>query len=76
MSSRKVLDSLTNPKTQKEILKETKLPARTFRFAILKLKKLGLVKESFILSDARVKIYCRNPSENISKNNLGGEKNV
>ncbi len=61
-----VLNSLKNePKTQKQILKETSLPPRTFRFAISKLRNLGVLKDISSLRDARVKFYKIN----------GGDKN-
>jgi len=55
---KRVLTSLTHIKTQKQILAETKLSPRTFRFAISRLKKIGLVEEIISLKDARVK-FCR-----------------
>ncbi|MBR9682862.1 MAG: hypothetical protein GOV02_04250 [Candidatus Aenigmarchaeota archaeon] len=53
-----ILDSLDKPKTQKQILDETKLSPRTFRFAVSRLRNLGLVEESVFWKDARIKI-CR-----------------
>ncbi|MCD6398371.1 MAG: hypothetical protein J7L08_00435 [Candidatus Aenigmarchaeota archaeon] len=57
-SAKLVLDSLgNNPKTQKQILEKISLSPRTLRFAITRLKNLGLIKEINSLKDARIKFY-------------------
>ena len=53
-----VLDSLDHPKTQKQILDETQLSPRTFRYAVSRLKKLKLAEEFVSMKDARIKL-CR-----------------
>ncbi len=53
------------PTTQKEILKKTALQPRTLRFALSRLKAVGLIGELMMSPDARVKIYYRK----------GGDKN-
>ncbi len=59
-SMRLVLSSLGNTrKTQKQIITETKISPRTFRFAISRLKRMGLVKEYILISDTRIKVYKR-----------------
>jgi len=66
---KRVLTNLTYTKTQKQILDETNLSPRTFRFAISRLKKIGLIKEIVSLKDARIK-FCRRMNKT-----KGGEKN-
>jgi hypothetical protein len=62
-SMQTVLDTLNaRPTTQKEILKKTALQPRTLRFALSRLKAVGLIGE-LVLSDARVKIYYRKRGE-------------
>ena len=58
-SMKLILYSLDKVKTQKQILNETKLSPRTFRFGISRLKNLGLVNEFVSLKDSRVKYYTR-----------------
>ena len=62
-SMKRVLDSLDKPKTQKQLLDETELSPRTFRFAISRLKNLNLVKEVIFWKDTRIKI-CKRGDKN------------
>ncbi|MFQ6063536.1 MAG: MarR family transcriptional regulator [Methanosarcinales archaeon] len=43
--------------TQKDLIKETYLPARTVRSALERMKHEGLVEEIFCLEDARQCLY-------------------
>ncbi len=61
-----ILISLETPKTPKQLILETSLPARTIRFAVSRLKKLEMIKEVVSLKDARKKFYVRG-NDNESK---------
>ena len=57
-SSKVVLSILSKGhNTPQQILKESSLPPRTLRFAIKKLKSLGVIEERYFLSDSRKKFY-------------------
>jgi len=59
-----VLSTLNaRPTTQKEILKKIDLQPRTLRFALSRLKAVGLIGELMMPADARVKIYYRKGGE-------------
>jgi DNA-binding transcriptional ArsR family regulator len=49
-----------SPKSKEQLLKITKLPERTLRYNLSKLKKQRLVKEIFMLRDLRRKIFLLN----------------
>lgn len=52
----KVLES-SEPLTQKDIIEKTKLPSRTVRYAIRRLKTNALLKERISFMDARLSLY-------------------
>jgi len=52
-----LLKLLTKPKTRKQLLEITKLPERTLRYRLAKLKKMKLIEEMISLKDTRVKLY-------------------
>jgi len=43
--------------TQKDIIRESELPARTVRFAICRLREKRLIVEQFCFRDARQSLY-------------------
>ena len=49
-----------SPKTRRELLKLTKLPERTLRYNLSKLKKQKLVKEILMFRDLRRKMFLLN----------------
>jgi DNA-binding MarR family transcriptional regulator len=52
----KVLES-GDPLTQKDIIEKTRLPPRTVRYAISRLKSNALLKERLSFMDARQSLY-------------------
>jgi len=46
-----------SPKTRLELLKITKLPERTLRYNLSKLKEDGLIEERFMIRDLRRKLF-------------------
>lgn len=46
--------------TQKDLLENTALAPRTIRYALSRLKELGLLKEAVSLDDTRKRIYWLN----------------
>ena len=62
-SMKLVISSLTYPKSQKQILDETRLSPRTFRFAVSRLKNMKLIEEFVSLKDIRMK-FCRRSDKN------------
>ncbi|WP_223209030.1 MULTISPECIES: winged helix-turn-helix domain-containing protein [Pyrococcus] len=48
---------LEEPMSSKEIAKRTNLSERTVRYAIKLLKDSGIVKEVYLLQDARKRVY-------------------
>jgi len=64
-SLEKIISALSSsPKTTQQLLKITKLPERTLRYNLAKLKKQNFVKEFFILNDMRKKLFCLNGEKN------------
>ncbi|MCD6482832.1 MAG: hypothetical protein J7K83_01000 [Candidatus Aenigmarchaeota archaeon] len=57
MNTFALLKLLIKPKTRKQLLEITKLPERTLRYRLAKLKKMKLIEEMISLKDARVKLY-------------------
>ena len=57
MSIFALLELLATPKTRKQLLEITKLPERTLRYRLAKLKKMKLIEEMISLKDTRVKLY-------------------
>lgn len=55
-----IKEALSTPKTRQELLKITNLPERTLRHNLLILKKIGIVKELYLLGDLRRKIFYLN----------------
>jgi len=53
-----------SPKTRLELLKITKLPERTLRYNLSKLKEDGLIEERFMIRDLRKKLFLLKVSEN------------
>lgn len=45
------------PQTQQQLAEETKLPARTARYALTRLESAGVVDSRFSFTDARKRIY-------------------
>lgn len=52
-----ILKLLEKPKTRKELLKILKIPERTLRYKLSKLKNKGLIKEIPNFKDLREKVY-------------------
>ncbi|ELY72143.1 ArsR family transcriptional regulator [Natrinema pellirubrum DSM 15624] len=52
----KVLES-EEELTQKELVEETLLASRTVRYALKRLKKIGIVEEDIYFADARQSLY-------------------
>ena len=59
-SAKRVLDVLvlTGPLTHKDIVSATRLPPRTVRFALHRLRASGRVEWRWSLRDARQRLYC------------------
>lgn len=57
MNTFAILKLLKTPKTRKQLLEITKLPERTLRYRLAKLKKMKLIEEMISLKDTRVKLY-------------------
>ena len=53
-----------SPKTRLELLKITKLPERTLRYNLSKLKEDGLIEERFMIRDLRKKLFLLKVSKN------------
>jgi len=49
--------ALSTPKTKQELLEITKLPERTLRYNLQKLKSQGMLNEILVMSDLRRKMY-------------------
>ena len=64
---KKIKKALSTPKNRRQLLKITKLPERTIRYNLAILKKQGLLREHYVLSDLRMKIF--------SLVNKGSERN-
>ena len=64
---KKIKKALSTPKNRRQLLKITKLPERTIRYNLVILKKQGLLREHYVLSDLRMKIF--------SLVNKGSERN-
>nr|WP_281070709.1 helix-turn-helix domain-containing protein [Pyrococcus horikoshii] len=64
-----VLSALSyGPMSSKEIAEVTNLSERTVRYALKILKSYGIVKEIFLLKDARKRVYATNlRSEDLEK---------
>ena len=52
-----IKQNLSTPKTKQQLMQMTKLPERTLRYNIQKLKSQGMITEIFVLSDLRRKMY-------------------
>jgi len=61
-SAKLVIKVLSSGKllTQKDIINETYLPARTVRYALSRLRKENLIQERFYFQDARQSLYGLN----------------
>jgi len=62
----KVLD-YNGPLTQKKIVEESMLSARTVRYALERLDEIGVVAEDVYFADARQNLYEINESEGESE---------
>lgn len=58
--------------TQKQIVEESMLSARTVRYALERLQDLGIVDESVYFPDARQNLYSLNGDVSVSRKNLDG----
>lgn len=52
--------------TQKQIVEESMLSARTVRYALERLQKLGVVEEDIYFADARQNLYSLNADSIVS----------
>ncbi len=60
--------------TQKEIVRESYLPARTVRYALNRLKKENILEERFYFKDARQSLYGIKAYFEIPENGIQGEE--
>ncbi|MFA4646218.1 helix-turn-helix domain-containing protein [Pyrococcus kukulkanii] len=56
-----VLQALERPMSSKELAKATNLSERTVRHALKVLKDSGMIREIYLLEDARKRLYALNP---------------
>lgn len=59
-TQKKILKTLYSPKSISQLKLLTKIPSRTLRCNLAKLKSKGLIKEKFIFGDMRKKLFYLN----------------
>ncbi|USZ71073.1 ArsR family transcriptional regulator [Natronosalvus halobius] len=61
------------PLTQKQIVEESMLSARTVRYALERLSDIGTVDENIYFADARQSLYRITEAEPVAADGSGGE---
>ncbi|MFA4641446.1 winged helix-turn-helix domain-containing protein [Pyrococcus kukulkanii] len=66
-----MLEALEKPMSSKELAKATNLSERTVRYALKVLKDSGIIREIYLLEDARKRLYMVNPGFKLEQGQNG-----
>ena len=64
VTKEKIISVLSTPKSLTQLIHLTKIPERTLRYNLVKLKSQNLVKEIIVFSDMRKKLFSLNGVKN------------